>query len=242
MNRLISKLTTKPVWWWEHKRSYPIRSRHDLLPSLPVKQGARCFVVLTTPNTFNDALWAAWSWYRFLRDEGCSLHIAVDGAVTENQRRTAVRLFPGILVDSAQWACGYIRARVPGIQHFFDNHPMGRKLALILALSDREPLIYSDCDVLAFRRPDEFFASMSRNIPCYFSEEADGARDLQVTERARTTRPGLCSEIQRRILVYPQRCALDPISCSDSCDLESARRVMVRGADRPQFYAAAATC
>ena len=184
MNRIIRKLTTKPVWWWERKRSYAIRSRYDQLPPLPVKQGARRFVVLTTPNTLNDALWAAWSWYRFLRDEGCSLQIAVDGEVTEDQRRTATRLFPGILIDSAQWACDYVRARVPGIQHFFDNHPTGRKLALILALSDREPLIYSDYDVLAFKRPDELLALMNRDVPGYFSEEVDGTRDMQIAGRA----------------------------------------------------------
>ena len=184
MNRIISKLTTKPVWWWERKRSYPIRSRYDRLPPLPVKHGARRFVILTTPDTFSDALWSAWSWYRFLRDEGCSLHIAMDGAVSENHRSAATRLFPGIQLDSAQWACDYIRARMPGIQHFFDHHPTGRKLALILALSDREPLIYSDYDVLAFQRPEELLASIGRNTPCFFSEEVDGTRDLQITERA----------------------------------------------------------
>ncbi len=149
-----------------------------------MKHGARRFVVLTTPDTFSDALWTAWSWYRFLREESCSLHIAVDGVVSEDLRKAATRLFPGIQIDTAQWACEYVRTRVPGIQHFFDNHPTGRKLALILALSDREPLIYSDYDVLAFRRPDELFALMCRDVPCYFPEEVDGTRDLQITQRA----------------------------------------------------------
>lgn len=184
MNRFISKLTTKPIWWWERRRSYPIRSHYNRLPPLPVKYGVRRFVVLTTPDTFSDALWTAWSWYRFLCDQGCELHIAVDGAISEEHRRAAIRLFPGIRVDSALWACDYVRARFPGIQHFFENHPTGRKLALILAFSDRQPLVYSDYDVLAFRRPDELFAAMNRNVPCYFSEEIDGTRDIQITERA----------------------------------------------------------
>lgn len=184
MNRIISKLTTKPVWWWERKRSYSIRSRHVQLSPIPVIHGARRFAVLTTPETFDDSLWTAWSWYRFLRDERCSLHIAVDGVVSDDCRRVASRLFPGIQIDSAQWACDYMRARVPEVQHFFDNHPTGRKLALILALSNTEPLIYSDYDVLAFRKPDDLLASISRNIPCYFSEEVDGARDQQIAKRA----------------------------------------------------------
>ncbi|MGB0063094.1 MAG: hypothetical protein WBP85_01500 [Terracidiphilus sp.] len=184
MNRFIGKLTTKPYWWWERKRSYPIRSRYDRLPPLPVKQGTRRFVVLTTPDTMSDALWAAWSWYRYLRDEDCSLQITVDGVISEDQREAASRLFPGILIDSAQWACEYVCARVPGIQYFVDSYPTGRKLALILALADREPLIYCDCDVLAFKRPDELFALMNRNFPAYFAEDVDGTRDMQVAVRA----------------------------------------------------------
>ena len=143
------------------------------------------FVVLTTPQTLCDALWAAWSWYRFLRDEDCELHIAVDGPISDEERAAASHLFPGVSIDSAQWACRYVCARTPGLQPFFDNHPTGRKLALILAMSDRGPLIYSDYDVLAFGRPDELLAAITQNVPCYFADEVDGARDLQIAERAK---------------------------------------------------------
>jgi hypothetical protein len=141
--------------------------------------------VLTTPEKLGDALWAAWSWYRFLRDEDCRLQIAVDGAISKAQIAAAHQLFPGVSIDSAQWACQYVRARVPGLQTFFDNHPTGRKLALILALSDRGPVVYSDYDVLAFSRPNELLASIERNVPCYFAEEVDGTRDAQIAERAK---------------------------------------------------------
>lgn len=185
MNRILSKITTKPIWWWERRRSYPIRSCYDRLPPLPVKSGGMRFVVLTTPETLSDALWAAWSWYRFLRDENCGLHIAVDGTISEGERAAAGRLFPGVSIDSAEWACHYVCARVPGLHTFFENHPTGRKLALILALSDRGPVVYSDYDVLAFSRPHELLACMGRNTPCYFPEEVDGTRDAQIAERAK---------------------------------------------------------
>jgi hypothetical protein len=185
VNRIVGKITTKPVWWWERKRSYPIRSRYGQLPPIPVIAGEKRFVVLTTPQTLQDALWAAWSWYRYLRAENCGLYIAVDGAVSEADKAAASKLFPGVLIESAQWACQYVRARAPGLQPFFENHPTGRKLALILAMSDRGPVIYSDYDVLAFRRPDELVDAMKRNVPCYFAEEVDGTRDAQIAERAK---------------------------------------------------------
>jgi hypothetical protein len=204
VNRILSKLTTKPIWWWERKRSYPIRSRYDRLPPLPVKTGRRRFVVLATPEMLCDAFWAAWSWYRFLRDEDCRLQIAVDGAVSEMDRVAACELFPGVSIESTEWACNYVRPRAPGIQSFFDTHPMGRKLALILSLSDLGPLIYSDYDVLAFQRPDEFIAAIGDNVPRYFAEEVDGARDMQIVQRANELNLDYLPRFNSGFLYIPQ--------------------------------------
>jgi len=182
---IVRKLTTRPVWWWERKRTYGIRSRYDLLPPLPVKDGRVRFAVLTTPETLGDALWSSWSWYRFLRDEDCGLHIAVDGRISEAEVAATRQLFPGVSIDSPRWACRYVCAREPALETFLNNHPLGRKVALILALSDRGPVIYSDYDVIAFSRPHELLASIGRKSPCYFAEEQDGARDLRIVERAK---------------------------------------------------------
>jgi len=201
---VIRKLLTKPVWWWERKRSYPIRSRYDQLPPIPVKEGGVRFVVLTTPETLCDAFWAAWSWYRFLRGEDCGLHIAVDGTISEAGIAAARQLFPGVLIDSAQWACRYVCARVPALETFLNNHPTGRKLALILALSDRGPVIYSDYDVIAFSRPHELLATIRRKVPCYFAEEVDGTRDTHIVERAKQLGLGYIPKFNCGFMYIPQ--------------------------------------
>jgi hypothetical protein len=186
MMRIFRKLSTKPVWWWERKRNYPIRSRYGQLPPLPVLGGRVRFVVLTTPETLSDALWAAWSWYRYLRYEDCKLDIAVDGVVSAAHSAAAAQLFPGIAIYSAESACRYVCEREPALETFLHGHPMGRKLALILARSDQGPILYSDCDVLAFNPPHELLASIKRNVACYFPEEVDGARDPSIVERAKS--------------------------------------------------------
>ena len=61
---LALSFVTKPVWWWERTRSFSIRSRYQQLPPLPVEGGRLRFVVLTAPETLNDALWTAWSWFQ----------------------------------------------------------------------------------------------------------------------------------------------------------------------------------
>jgi hypothetical protein len=185
VKRILRKLSTRPVWWWERRRSYPIRSRFQQLPSLPVLGGRVRFVVLTAPETLSDALWSAWSWYRYLRHEDCKLEIAVDGVVSAAQSAAAAQLFPGIAIYPAESACRYVYDREPALETFLHGHPTGRKLALILALSDQGPILYSDHDVLAFSPPHELLASIRRNVACYFSEEVDGTRDPTVVARAK---------------------------------------------------------
>jgi hypothetical protein len=182
--RILRKLFTKPVWWWERTRSFPIRSRYRQLPPLPVKGGRVRFVVLTAPETLSDALWAAWSWYRYLRHADCKLEIAVDGVVSAAQSAAAAQMFPGLAIYPAESACRYVYEREPELEIFFHGHPTGRKLALILALSDQGPVLYSDHDVLAFNPPHELLACIRRNVACYFPEEADGTRDPSIVERA----------------------------------------------------------
>ena len=184
MKRIFRKLTTRPVWWWERTRSYPIRSRYQQLPPLPVIGGRVRFVVLTAPETLNDALWSAWSWFRYLRHEDCRLEIAVDGVVSAAQSAAAAQLFPGIAIYPAESACRYVYDREPALETFLHGHPTGRKLALILALSDQGPVLYCDHDVLAFSPPHELLASIRRNVPSYFAEEVDGTRDPTIVARA----------------------------------------------------------
>lgn len=183
---MLRKLLTRPIWWWERKCSYPIRSHYDRLPPLSVKKGRVRFVVLTTPETLSDAFWTAWSWYRYLRDENVELHIAVDGMISAPELAAASHLFPGIAIDSAESACRYVCEREPALEAFLYGHPTGRKLALILALSGQGPLLYSDYDVLAFNPPCELLASIERNTACYFAEETDGTRDPLIVERAKS--------------------------------------------------------
>jgi len=180
----IRKLSTKPVWWWERRRSYSIRSRFRSLAPLSVRQGARKFVVLTTPGNLNDALWTAWSWYRYLRDEGFDLQIAVDGAISDEDSAAASMLFPGVSMNEARAACQYVCERQPALESFLSNYPMGRKLAVILALSDQGPIVYSDHDVLAFDTPGELLTCIRDHVACYFLEEVDGSCDRSIVERA----------------------------------------------------------
>lgn len=186
MISVFKKLTTKPVWLWERRRSYPIRARFCELPALGVQKGVKRFVVLATPDAVQDALWTAWSWYRYLRNYGFSLELAVDGAISDADSAAAAHLFPGILVYSAQSLSASVCEREPRLKTFLYGHPTGRKLALMLALVEQGPVLYSDHDILAFRSPDELLARIDRNVSSYFLEDADGTCDPEIAENAKS--------------------------------------------------------
>jgi len=204
VKRILRKLSTKPVWWWERGRSYPIRSRYRQLQPLPVIGGPVRFVVLTAPETLGDALWSAWSWYRYLRHADCGLEIAVDGVVSAEQSAAAAQLFPGIAIYPAESACRYVYDREPALEMFLHGHPTGRKLALILALSDQGPVVYCDHDVLAFNPPHELLASIKRNVACYFPEEEDGTRDPSIVARAKSLGLDYIREFNSGFLYIPR--------------------------------------
>ncbi len=195
---------TKPIWWWERRRNYRVRSQFNKLVPLAVEKGNKRFVVLTTPETMPDAMWTAWSWYRFLRKKGFALELAVDGDVSQQDSNVAARLFPGIAVYSTQSICQQLCEKNPALRTFLQGYPTGRKLALILALSGQSPMLYSDSDVLAFNPPEEFLQCVDRNVPCYFMEEIDGTRDALIVERAHALGLDCLPKFNSGFLYIPQ--------------------------------------
>ena len=142
-------------------------------------------MVLTTPQGLNDALWTAWSWYRYLRPHGFELQLAVDGEIPAREDLAVQRLFPGISIYNVWSALSKFCDEQPALGVFLRGHPLGRKLGLMLALSDQGAVLYSDGDVLGFNPPAELLTCVDRNVPCYFMEDLDGTRDLRIVERSK---------------------------------------------------------
>lgn len=198
------KLFTRPIWWWERKRPYPIRSRYPLLPPLGVVKGRVRFVVLTTMPTLHDAMWAAWSWYRYLRPHGFELQLAVDGEIPAGDEQAARKLFPGISIYNVRSVLSKLCDERPALGVFLRGHPTGRKLGLVLALSQQGPVLYSDHDVLAFNRPDELLYYVEKNTPCYIPEESEGNCDFDIVARAKTLGLDYIAKFNSGLLYVPR--------------------------------------
>jgi hypothetical protein len=206
---VVRKLLTKPVWWWERHRSYPIRSQFDRLPPAPVHPAPRKYVVLTTATALNDALWTAWSWYRFLHRGQFELQFAIHGNITEAEDSAARQLFPGVRIDCVESLIADLCASHPALGGFIQQHPLGKKLGLLLALSQQSATLYSDHDVLAFNPPAEVLDLAEKETPFYIEEEYDGNLDPAIVDRARALGLDYISRLNSGLLYVP-RGALSP--------------------------------
>jgi hypothetical protein len=186
VNKLVRKLTTIPVWWLETHRPYPIRNAWHRLPPVPVSSGPTTLVVLTRPDTFNDALWAMWSWLRFLKDE-VQPEIQVDGPITDTMRRSLNSILPGCGLFEAGATVRQAGPFPTALDDFILRYPLGRKFGLLLALQQRGPVLYADADVLCFNPPTELQDALRASATgAYLPEEGEGHFFPALVERARS--------------------------------------------------------
>ena len=161
---LVRKLSTRPVRWWERNRFYPIKSKIAKLPPLPVCQGARfAVVVLSTPSAMVEAAWTARSLLLHLPREA-GLVVVVDGSPKPDAVSQMQSMFPGCSVIQTSALVAEIKERAPFIVGLAEYHPMGRKLATILALQERYDVLFADNDVLAFKELPEILESIRNGV------------------------------------------------------------------------------
>jgi hypothetical protein len=202
--RALRKVLTRPVWWRERNRRYPIRARFSRLAAIPVRQAPRLLAVLCTPQTLQDALWSAWSWYRFLHEREFELRIFIDGSVPENAAAAARARFPGVRILGVADAVSDLLKSSPALAAFFRGHPLGKKLVLILALSRQCSFLYSDHDVLAFNPPVELLANIDAGVPSFMEEEHEGNLDAILRERCRALGLEHFSKFNSGLLFVPR--------------------------------------
>jgi hypothetical protein len=154
-----------------------------LLPPLGVVKGRARFVVLTTTSALHDAMWAAWSWYRYLRPRGFELQLAVDGEIPDGEKTAVEKLFPEISIYNVGSVLSKLCEGRPALEALFEHHPYAKQVGLVLALSGQGPVVYSDHDVLAFNPPTELLTCIQKQIPCYFIDEGPGCHDPFLLER-----------------------------------------------------------
>jgi hypothetical protein len=171
--------------------------------------------ILTTPQGFPDAVWAAWSWMHQASDS-LILHLYVDGELSIRQKSEFHRCFPGsAIIERDQlldWQDGHSQRLMP----FLRGHPMGRKLAIALKLQRECSFVYSDSDVILFSKPAEILAfAHGEGGNRYIQEESTGCFDPWLLDKVRKRGLGIAETMNGGLLLIRQ----DSLDLDLACDL-----------------------
>jgi hypothetical protein len=190
-----------------------------------VKGPAR-FVVLTTKPAMRDAMWTAWSWYRYLRPLGFELQLAVDGDISEGGAAAAQKLFPGIAIYNVRSLFSKLCEGRPALASLLEHHPYAKQVGLVLALSGQGPLVYADHDVLAFNPPSELLRCIREQIPCYFIDEGPGCHDPSLEARLNVMGLDYIRKLNAGFLYAPQ----------NALSVDLAEQIMAHWNPVPYYY------
>lgn len=205
---ILRKLTTKPVWLWERHRPYPIKKRWRDMPALDVRPDSPVRTnILCTADSLDEGAWCAWSWARYTGQQ-LGVRIVVDGAWDEGFCAALRRVLPKAEVVGIDDLLDRDLAADKTLSAFAAQHPLGRKLLLLLSLQQSEAFVYADNDVLLFSRPDELLQAASFPQPVYNEEAAVPCYSADVVEAA--AKRGLlpCDRLNAG-LIYCNKGALD---------------------------------
>jgi len=212
---LFRRLTTRAIWNFERTRSYPVRQKVDNLPSIPVVNHDSMLAVLTTGDAFCDAIWAGWSWTRYLGDK-FELVIFVDGQVSLKNQEIASKILPGVRIECVKEKTRALRDNVPELNQFCNTHRLGLKLALVLLLQSERNVLYSDHDVIAFNQPVEILSHVANNKPFFIQEESVSSYDTDVLERASKLHLNAAEGLNSGLMFAPK----------DSLSITEARNIL----------------
>ena len=198
---MISKL----FWRYERSRSYPALAQHAQVRR-SFSNGTQATInVLTVPKCMDDAVWSLWSWMRVLEGK-VTPRLFVDGVVTEEHRGLFENHFPGIHVHELRPWLGQRQDLGPQLRKLITAFPLGGKAALVAALSQDGPSIYSDSDILAFNRPAQLIDGLSSNKPLYMLDRYGSNYGPAVVAAVNEQHLSLPDQVNSGLIVLPKNC------------------------------------
>lgn len=167
------------------QRNLPRPARRDILRFTPVTgatTGPR-LAVLCEPRTRWDALWAMWSFLRFLGPQ-VRPALFVDGPLDLAWEKQASRLFPDVQIHSVPMWLSTRDNPLNRFPAFAAHYPFARKLALLLCLQQEGDVVYADADVLCFADPVAVHEALEQRAFRYLADLQSSAVDPAIARRA----------------------------------------------------------
>jgi len=202
---MFKRILSKSIWIWERKRPYFLNQALSRLSpvSAVCESGNSTINVLCTPDTLNEATFAAWSWCRCL-GSNFGIRIVVDGVFDKCKSHSIGLLIDGVEVISARDLIDPDLFSMKGLGSIGLNHPMGRKLLIPLSLQRHEDHIYVDNDVLLFNYPQQILDARHANLPAYNQESGPSCYSKDILRRAADLGLTYCQALNGGLFYCPK--------------------------------------
>jgi len=171
--KIERKLLTKPIWFRETRRTYPIRSQAFEFPPIAVNPMPETILAILAPASHAcDVAWAARSLLHQLPSD-LGLLVVIHGGLAPSLVAQFERSFPGMLFQSASEYRD--PTKVPkNLGLLAEKHKIGHKPAMLMRLQERYNVLYSDMDVLAFNSMPEVSNSIANGGPPLYLQDEVG--------------------------------------------------------------------
>ena len=192
LQSVIRKLLTKPIWWWERNRPYPLLTKIErLAPEASDPRSVWRLVVLTTTGTFRESLWAAYSAVQLISPRP-EIVFYVDGEIPENGADMLAGLFPCSRVESSRGVLRGVPSECPFLTDACLRNSSARKMAIQAVENREKAVLYMDADILFFKKPEEIITSIQTGEGVWHVDAHEG---LRADEK-------LMGEVRRRGIPY----------------------------------------
>lgn len=185
-------------------RNYPysIRGKIKEFPSIYSNNQQSVVAVLSSQKQFLEGLWSLWSWMRYLKNKAQAV-LLVDGTISTPQKIIFENLFPGgLLVDLNELI---YRSEVSGsLNRFIKTNWTGKKFAAVYELQKNVNVIYSDCDVLVFDRPDDIISAIDKQKAAYMYDAVGYHLDPWLNEKSKKLGLNITSNFNAGMVVVPK--------------------------------------
>jgi hypothetical protein len=161
---------------YERGRSYPVRQRVWNYQFATSDRQERVFLIVTAGDQVSNAAWTAASFLTQskLLKEGFGLVFCLDSpANPPSDGQRLATSFPQARILTTTAVLSELRTEFPRLGRFADFHPLGRKLACLVAFGQQSDVLYSDSDILAFAQLSELENAINEKRCVYIGQSEE---------------------------------------------------------------------
>lgn len=176
IKKVQKKLFTRLIWYWEKQRPYPfLKKIWEQSPFESDLNSSWKLVLLSTESTIVEAMWSAYSIIDSITPMP-EIVFYIDGSITFEIKAKILKLFPNSRIHLSEEIIDRIPEQYAFLKKAARTNSSARKLAIPAIENENRAVLYSDSDILFFKRPVELEESIRTGNGVWHVNAYEGIR------------------------------------------------------------------